>query len=1155
MDTLKALLFLSSAAALLGFATQSYAASPGAGAEVTMQKAANEQYERDVDQVALYSQENAIAKLTILLKKYRGTSQEPVLLSKLADLQQQRSSIIFRISHGISHHSKKGLDLARYTRSMNETISTLNALIGKYPNFDEISHAYFMRGKSYEEIKNVERATKDFLHLVKEFPDSEDAIGAYMSLADFAIEAQDHPRAITYLKEVEKHPEDTHYPFALYRLAWSYYNLKNIPTTLSYAERHIAYYNAKKEKTEAQDLDTSDQALKENTLLDLTVFYFEGYEEKLAQYQLPEALPYFKKIESGPVLGRMIQRFAKLLRSHSHEADLIAWKDRVLLTESERPESLDVLLTVYEFQQNKRAFSQLVETAQDMIKLYGNHPKYESFGHAQKMLLETAEGLQQIIVKNKGASEVHGLSTTLASIYDSFTKMVDESDIRIPRVHYNLAETLFTIKDYPEATLNYRWVVDHGNWKNTKDIKDASLKAIAARYEVLLQKGMIPKDIVAKSLAKNSTAKADPLLGEWISWLDAHVKHNSEGTENFLFEANRALYAQDHIVEAVDRLHTFARKFPKSTYAIPAASLVLDTSIATADWEKTHELATDYMEVNDWKKSDFSKRLFAVAADSFYKQVEGKHRLKDYGGTLKLADRFIKNYGKSERLGDCLSLAGNAALLTGDKPRAQEYFSKVISDGKISENTGNALLARATLSEEKYNFQAAASDYRVYLGLPTALLKTNETQLDLLRRKTLMLTWLSGDMSDLHVLLETKSVCNEKLGEECDKFGALAALENGPGSMSEKTIDDAFEKARKTVGDTRTLFATIALEGAKGLAFRDRLLMVRFAAEGWSELDPIVKFTLIPYLTVSIPHVFELNRMQMGEVAPLRADAKYITHRVDMIHEMENAAAKVVKLPWSRIRAEVVSETAALYMDLSRGLSAIPAPKNLSTSDLTAYEDTIRKLTVPFEEKGQDMRGKAFEIASKFSIESESFAKISDPYFAENPSVAKSLKTKADQTIHPKELDLNLLVELDPIGSWKAIKSAKNTDYGDDSAKLLKVQWLRALNQKHWSQVAFFMQEAHNRALIQPGALGVVKAISLARVGARGEALNELDEARRDLLPETKNAATMVVVQYALQSYCKDRTQSLLKQIEPKGLNKEQTNQVAQATVWATVKR
>ena len=49
----------------------------------------SEQQERDVDEVALSSQDKAISRINDMLKKYRGTAQEPVLLVRLAELEQQ----------------------------------------------------------------------------------------------------------------------------------------------------------------------------------------------------------------------------------------------------------------------------------------------------------------------------------------------------------------------------------------------------------------------------------------------------------------------------------------------------------------------------------------------------------------------------------------------------------------------------------------------------------------------------------------------------------------------------------------------------------------------------------------------------------------------------------------------------------------------------------------------------------------------------------------------------------------------------------------------------------------------------------------------------------------------------------------------------------
>lgn len=1150
-------------------------AEPAAEIRVVKGGDAQERHERNVDEVALGAQEKAIARLEGLLRKYRGSSQEPNLLSRLSDIRQQRASILFRISHGLAQKNpaRKEADTARFQKAMREAIDTFTSLITRYPNFEEIPRAYYGRGKSYEELGDKAKATEDYLHLVQDFPDAPESPSAYMALAEFAIQANDHPRAVSYLQEVEKNPLSPHYPFALYKLAWSYYNLKNIQAALGFAERQVAYFNAllpkdssRKQSTSSASANvTSDSALRDNTLMDIPVFYFEGYETKIGDYALEEALPYFRRIESGPTLGRMLTRFAKLLRSHGHEADLIAFKNQTLKSEPERPETLEVVLITYEFQLNKHRYDKLTDSAQDIVRLHRKETPEETSKKAQKLLLDTAEGLQAAILKNKTADDVDKYSKVLATIYDSFTRIVDEQDPRVPRVHYNLAETLFAIRDYPGATTHYRWVVEHGKWRKKEpagtaaSVADSSLKAIASRYEVLRSRKLIPTELSPKSLARDSDSDLDPLLGEWVEWIDTHADHETEKLESFLFESNRALYAQNHVKESIKRFRRFVKDFPKLPQAIAAASLVLDTYIATQDWENTHELATDFMKVSEWKSGDFSKRLYVIASDAFYKQMEGFHRAKEYKAAIKKADQFLKLYPQSERISDTLNIAGSSALGLQEKERAMGYFSRLIDGAlphgsatssaaasksaqrapaslKPDSNVGTALLARASFAEERYRFSDAANDYKSFLTLPGSAVKIDEGKADDLRRRTLVLAWLSGNKGFLKTLLASKAICAESMQEECEKYSALSLL--GVSETTQEATEDAFDRARgkseSGSKENRPLWAIVAMEGVKHLSFRDRNLTVRLAVSGWEDLDPLSRYAVLPYLTASIPKAFSLNRQAMKEVAPLRADERYITRRVEVIREMENAATKAIKLPWSRIRAEVLNEIASLYIDFARGLSELKPPKNIADAELPAYQEAIRKLTLPFEEKGQEMREKAFGIASKFAIEDEAFQRISEPFFQENPSQAKKIRPASPIEI-PKKIDLALLDRLDPDGDWDDAAEAAadhSTPDASEPASVLKVLWARAIQNRQWQQVAFFMQEAKEKSLLQSGALGSVRAISLAAAGARGEALAELEDTRSHFEPKQKILATVTLMHYFLRSCERGKTQDFFKELE-----------------------
>jgi TolA-binding protein len=1115
--------------------------------KVSRADATAERYERDVDQVALASQQQAIAKLAGLLKKYRGTGQEPVLLSKLAELEQQNASIRFRIAHGLAHHTKKPLNLADYKGAMRRSISTLTELIRKYPRFADIAQAYFLRGKGFEEIEDKAAATRDYLHLVGNYPEAEGVVAAYMSLAGFAIEANDHSRAVTYLGHVEKRPDDPYYPFALYKLGWSHYNLKNIATALSYVERNVDYYRARK--------GSSDQALRENAILDAAIFYFEGYERKMPQYAASDALSYFRKLDDGPILGRAILRFAKLLRSHDHEPELVALKDQLLVTEPDRAETLEVALTSFEHQLNRRRFPELVETARDIVRLHGKNPKLESFRKAQKLLLDTAEQLQALVVRNKGADGVGGLSQTLAAIYDAFTRIVDEADPRIPRVHYNLAETLFEIREYERSAQNYRWIVERGRWTRKKgarsepaSVEDASLKAIAARYETLRQKQLIPGELVARAIGeKDGGAAMDPLLSEWVGWVDTHLDRTGDAIDNFQFESHRALYGAGRIGQAVERMSRFAHAHPSSKLAVPAASLVLDTHLAGQDWETAHETAVDFLEIKAWAGTDFSKRLFSAAADSAYKSIEALYRAKEHRSVLKRAEKFLKKYSSSARLPDCLSLAANAALAAGEKPLALEYFSRLIAEAPRAPVHGDALLARAALHEDHYRFAAAARDYRAYLGGGRKV--SDEGQANAFRRKALVLAWLSSDAEELRSVLGSQAICTDAVSAACSKFEALLRLASRQPRTAEQ-VGQAVEKARKGPEEIRTVWAALALEDAKDLAYRDRLMLVRQAAAHWEELDNLARFAVLPHLSVSIPRALSLTRLSLREIAPLRARERHITHRVDVIREIENAAAAAMKLPWSRIRALVLNETASLYVDLSRDLRDLAPPKDLPAEELAAYDDMIRKLVLPFEEKGQELRGKAFELASRFAIEDEAFSTVAEPFFRDNPSQAKALR-HAITMPKPAQLGLEMLDRYDPAGDWDSVleelaeKNPEIPNADRDRAAAIRFHWAAAVREGRWQQVAYFLAEAGERKLV--GGLGLLRAVSFHSAGARGEALAELEEARGSLSESAADGVTLLLIQHYLKSCSREKTKGLVRGLKAV----EEDSPLAAAAKWA----
>jgi hypothetical protein len=298
----------------------------------------------------------------------------------------------------------------------------------------------------------------------------------------------------------------------------------------------------------------------------------------------------------------------------------------------------------------------------------------------------------------------------------------------------------------------------------------------------------------------------------------------------------------------------------------------------------------------------------------------------------------------------------------------------------------------------------------------------------------------------------------------------------------------------------------------------------------------------MPVLAREVEKTFELNRLAMKDVAPLKADERYITHRVDMIREMENAATQSMELPWARIRASVLNETAYLYLDLAHGLEALPPPKNMTEAEAQAYNETIRKLTVPFEEKGQDIRSKAFQLASESAIEDATFRAISEPFFAENPSQAKKLKAEASaarpRVIAPAGLafvpfGLGYAPYFESFLKSDGRKDGKLNAGQSSAANRLYTHWMLAVRDQKWAQVSFFLQQARERKLFSDWELSVLKGISLTQAGARGEGLAELEEARKNLPSELKPLATLTLARQFEETFSASRSKPFYTELLP----------------------
>ena len=950
-----------------------------------------EAIDRSVDQAAISSQQHAIKTLLGLIKKHKGRTQEILLLLKLGDSYQQAAMIEFRIQKG---NKKAGL-VVKYHQ---DAIRVLSEVIARAPNLPEIDQAYATRGKSYEEIGDKVHAKKDYLYLVKNFPDHPATSAAYMSLADFAIEENQHKEALTYLKALEERTDEPLYPFALFKIAWAHYNLKNIPTSLAYLEKHTTFYKKRIEASKSPS--PSEEALRESSLADMALFFFEGFEEKLPGYGTQDAYDYFRKQDAPEYFGRMSVRFAKLLRSHRHSESLQEWKAIYMSKEYERPETLEILTIVFDDFINQNNFIKVGETSRDMVALYLKNKKLmqgEVLSKTQKIILDTAQKYQALTLKNKAASGLEELTGTLATLYDSFTKMAEDNDPRIPRVHYNLAETLFEIKNYDEATIHYRWIVDRGQVKDAIPIDDASLKSISSRYESLKAKELVVLDIKSKKYQGTDEASLKTPLKEWVTWIDWHLGKfgaKDEGISQYLYEANRNLYHLKASDPYLERLKTFAKKYPTSKYAIPQATLALDTAILSEQWERAWKLTQEFVEIKPWEKTDFYKLLITTGSKSIYKLTEADFALNRHPEVLDHYKLFTKKYTDDGLLPQMTLFAAKSSIALNKESEATDLLTTLIEKHKSSQFVAEAYLLRSKYRQEKEDFVGASKDWIAFLKLDEKTKTGLKFKSEDFLKRALLFSTLSLTLKDRFKEIEDAKLCVPVDHIEiCDHYRAYLAAIEPTLYPKDKEIEEA--KNDDLEAPDRALWALATLSHAKEMNIDELYTYLRILGSKFDKNDADIQYALYKTMRATIVASLTRGREVLNKDYALKDDPakiiKSIQRRVKAMQRHEESMASLMKIPFMGIRAYVLNENSLIYEDFTNALRAYPIPKTLPQAEQDEYTKAFQDILFPFEEKVQAIRMRAFEIASQKAIDEPTFVAVAEGYFKDNPSQAKSL--------------------------------------------------------------------------------------------------------------------------------------------------------------------
>ena len=471
--------------------------------------------------------------------------------------------------------------------------------------------------------------------------------------------------------------------------------------------------------------------------------------------------------------------------------------------------------------------------------------------------------------------------TPLVSLTRSVESVLGTAHPSSLRARYALAETFFAIEDFSRASKEYAALLTLPPLPDSPgvnpDAKGIRIRWISSRYRELAARKLLPGILSPLKIPDPLRPLAPAEREEITAWMKAvrSVQDADGPMRSFLLAAAKLDYLFFDREGALRALTALASSSPSAPEGLEAASLALDTLVATGDWARTRELGAQ-LEALPFSSKDFTARVRTL--------IEG--------ATLRSLQE--------------------GRIARGELAQAEEELSGASSQ--------EGLLLRAEVRTRLGKLADAAGDLAEH--------QRNEQYRDSTRnRRLLELTWMSGDPAGLRSLLQNRAVCGEPNRNLCEVLRTLPLLEGtGGGKVS---YLEAFRNTLRSAPGARALWCLIALEHPGRIPFQDRLVLLERLGQSWEKLPPRIQLHAGPILITRASAAIDSLIRMAPAIAPLKARAASIERRMRLTRDLERVVAKASTLGWDEIRQNGASSLRTLYTRLHSDLKAIQTPEAL----------------------------------------------------------------------------------------------------------------------------------------------------------------------------------------------------------------------------------
>jgi TolA-binding protein len=956
----------------------------------------------------------------------------------------------------------------------------------EYMRLDEVLYylgkGAMQQGKAAKDRQVMKEGENTLKRLVQSFPDSELIPRAYLALAEYYFEGNSLFYAkINYEKIITNYKTSAMYNYALYKLAWVYYNLRELEKAIDTFKQVVEEVSV---GGETGAIQFRDQALN-----DMVVVYSEMEEPEAWEH----ARDYFLSVMSEKDAYVKIIRLADLIQAaDKHEVAIAMYRHFI----EKDPNGTPVPEYHSRIYDSLRALNDLPDIEAYIHELYkfydpegawmlankdSDEPREQSDKMLQNSLLWISNDNHKKAEKAtelKRAEEAKGLYAKAADYYRMYAERFPDGE-KAYIVNFYYAEILYDqLGDYEKAAGQYQRVIERQ--KKGEFVEDAALGVIYCREKQLVAAGLLEAGAKEGGIElKKEKIKAvtdfeekievtalDPKEKQYIDAADQYVvimtdflkdqelrkKFPEKGKKipEIMFIAAQTFYRHGMFKDAVTRLQTIFDYDPKHKYASLSVFTLVDCYIRLHRWEK----------VEEWTRRLIAEKNFTVkskaelekyVAISMTEQTKDMVLERKYTESENKMKAILKEYGKDPVLAAKITFNLAAVYERGGKlkPAVDTYLS-VVKKYPKSDSAPLAMFVIGQLYENQTQYETACEyflkmeQFKDDANTPDALRNAALIYEALNRPDDAVTSWrkyvkLFSDKKDkvtdiplveLHIaqILEEKGDAKKAM----DEYAAYAKkYGRGPQVVEASSrLGQLLMKEDKTKNKARIL-----------AAFKD-------AMEKYNSLKPDEVGAEPTFFAAQA--AFLSNEYKFEEFQAIKLDAKSnyelknrLKKKAELHQELEKIYEKILDYQALQWNAACLFRIGLIYYDFARMLLDAPVPEELDEDQADEYRLTLEQFAGPIEEKSLTSLEYALRLAHEKGTYNE-WSKLSADYAAKvNPDtypLAKEdivkvdkvkdslLSTNIIRTLTREDVTVNLL----ELAGEKKAKGDKKLDFDID---------------------------------------------------------------------------------------------------------------------------